>query len=355
MLIVRPAIAADVHDLLELAEKAGEGMTSLPQDEGALLDRIQLSCDSFDRQDKHRDDFFFLVMEDSRHNKVVGTAGVHAMTGARQAFYAYRLMSLTHHSHSLNKQVRSQLLHLTNDYTDCSEVGALFLDPAYRGNGHWLARSRYLLMGLFAGRFAESVIAELRGWTDEQGNSPFWDAIGRHFFQMEFDEADTLCGIGSNQFITELMPKYPIYTSLLPEAAQAVIGKPADAGRRAKQLLELEGFSYDRVVDIFDAGPLMRAELSNIRSVRAIRQLSSALCADTTDDEDADDSQSLIIANPSWQQFRVICTEAQLISQHRQLIAQNGQQRLALSASALGHLGVQPGQPLAFIPEQLGA
>src|SRR5690606_6032089 len=98
----------------------------------------------------------------------------------------------------------------------------------------------------------------------------------------------------------------------------------------------------------FDAGPLMRAELSNIRSVRAIRQLSSALCADTTDDEDADDSQSLIIANPSWQQFRVICTEAQLI-------AQNGQQRLALSASALGHLGVQPGQPLAFIPEQLGA
>ena len=99
----------------------------------------------------------------------------------------------------------------------------------------------------------------------------------------------------------------------------------------------------------------MRAELSNIRSVRAIRQLSSALCADTTDDEDADDSQSLIIANPSWQQFRVICTEAQLISQHGQLIAQNGQQRLALSANALGHLGVQPGQPLAFIPEQLGA
>ena len=28
MLIVRPAIAADVHDLLELAEKAGEGMSS---------------------------------------------------------------------------------------------------------------------------------------------------------------------------------------------------------------------------------------------------------------------------------------------------------------------------------------
>ncbi|MDF1764690.1 MAG: arginine N-succinyltransferase, partial [Oleibacter sp.] len=262
MLIVRPVVANDLKDLLELAEKAGDGMTSLPLDSTALMARIELSIESFARSEKHPDDYFFLVMEDSERNKVVGTAGVYAMTGARQAFYAYRLMNLTHYSHSLNKQVRSQILHLTNDYTDCSEVGTLFLDPDYRGNGHWLARSRYLLMGLFRQRFSESVIAELRGWTDINGNSPFWEAIGRQFFQMEFDDADTLCGIGSNQFITELMPKYPIYTNLLPADAQAVIGKPADVGLRAKQLLEAEGFHYDRVVDIFDAGPLMLANIN---------------------------------------------------------------------------------------------
>lgn len=268
MLIVRPIAFTDLEDLYELAVKAGNGMTSLPKNRKALEGRIRSSVDSFARAEKHSDDFFLLVMEDTDKHKVVGCAGVFAQTGARQAFYAYRLMSVTHHSHSLNKQVRSQLLHLTNDYTDCSEVGALFLDPAYKGNGNWLARCRYMLIGLYPHRFAESIIAELRGYTDEEGDSPFWNAIGAHFFQMPYKEADDLCSVNSNQFITELMPKYPIYTSLLPEAAKEVIGQPATASRRAKQLLEAEGFRYERVVDIFDAGPIMRAETGWIKSIR---------------------------------------------------------------------------------------
>jgi len=309
MLVVRPVAQHDLDDVFQLALKAGQGMTSLPPDKSALQQRIALSEASFKRQEKHMDDFFLLVMEDQQRNKVVGTAGVYAMTGARQAFYAYRIMAVTHHSHSLNKQVHSPVLHLTNDYSHCSEVGALFLDPAYRGNGHWLARSRYLLMGLFRERFADAVIAELRGWTDNSGRSPFWDAIGRHFFQMSFDDADKLCGMGSNQFITELMPKYPIYTSLLPDDAQQVLGKPADAGQRAQQLLEREGFHYDNVIDIFDAGPLMRASIAQLKSVSAIRY-----CQTKIIDQDPPDQPSqqrdAIIANPDWHNFRVITAPA---------------------------------------------
>lgn len=305
MLIVRPIAFTDLEDLYELAVKAGNGMTSLPKNRKALEGRIRSSVDSFARTEKHGDDFFLLVMEDTERSKVVGCAGVFAQTGARQAFYAYRLMSVTHHSHSLNKQVRSQLLHLTNDYTDCSEVGALFLDPAYKGNGNWLARCRYMLIGLYPHRFAESVIAELRGYTDEDGNSPFWDAIGAHFFQMPYQEADDLCSVNSNQFITELMPKYPIYTSLLPEEAKEVIGQPATASRRAKQLLEVEGFRYEKVVDIFDAGPIMRADIGWIRTIREM-QSTPVKIAGASEEL----SQQGILCNPDWSHLRMARVES---------------------------------------------
>ena len=344
MLIIRPMQPGDLDDLMALAKAAGQGMTSLPEDPEALLARINRSCESFERSQRHHDDFFFLAMEDTAKQKVVGCAGVYAMTGARQAFYAYRMMTTTHFSHSLNRQVRSDMLHLTNDYTDCSEVGSLFLDPAYRGNGHWLARSRYLLMGLFPDRFAESVIAEMRGWTDEDGNSPFWNAIGMHFFEMEFDEADTLCGVGSNQFITELMPKYPIYTNLLPEDARAVIGRPADAGRRATRLLEEEGFRYEKVVDIFDAGPLLRADLNHIETVKAIRE-HKALAAESLN-EPAPSTQ-VIAANPHWNNFRVICTEA---NESGSATTAHG---LELTGPALDALQMRSGDRVAWVPARL--
>lgn len=304
MLIIRPVAEHDVSQLLLLAQAAGQGMTSLPPDEEALAERIVHSMASFERTEKHPDDNFLLVMEDTEQQRLAGCAGVSALTGARQAFYAYRLIPMTHYSHSLEKQVASQLLHLTNDYTGCSEVGSLFLLPEYRGNGHWLARSRYLLMGLFRERFAESVIAELRGWSDADGRSPFWEAIGKHFFEMEFEQADTLCGLGSNQFITELMPKYPIYTTLLPNDAQAVIGQPADAGRPAMELLQREGFRFDNVVDIFDAGPLMHASIDQLASVKAIEQRPLA--------SNSGEQGKVIAANTQWSNFRVMLSEAQL-------------------------------------------
>jgi len=337
MLYIRPVEKTDLDDLLELSVKAGKGMTSLPNDAEALLQSIEKSMDSFSRTHGEPDDYFLLVMVDTDKNKVVGTAGVHARTGARQAFYAYRILSLTHHSHSLDKQIRTEMLQLSNDYTDCSEVGTLFLDPAYRGNGHWLSRSRYLLMGQFPQRFASHVIAEMRGWVDAEGRSPFWEAIGRHFFEMDFEEADKLCGVGSNQFITELMPKHPIYTQLLPDEAREVIGKPNDDGRRAKELLEEEGFEYDKVVDIFDAGPLLRARISRIRSICNIQtaQVASSLNKQTEPQDGL-----AIISNGRMPEFRVACRPC----------SSSDDKTVALEADTMAALGVKPGDAVHFIP-----
>ncbi len=333
MLVIRPVAVKDLEDLLQLAHKAGKGMTSLPTCPQALGKSIQLSIDSFARSQPHADDYFLLVMCDLEKDKVIGTAGVYSQTGARQAFYAYRLMSLTHYSHSLDKQTRSETLHLTNDYTDCSEVGTLFLDPDYRGNGHWLSKARYLLMGQFQNRFQSHVIAELRGWVDDNEQSPFWNAIGQQFFDMDFDTADKLCGTGSNQFITELMPKHPIYTCMLPQQARDVIGQPNAAGLRAMELLEEEGFVYDKVVDIFDGGPLLKAKVSNLRSVRRIdqgiaKQSSEKIMTEPT-----------LVATSTLKDFRVVYTR----------VSRSGDGSIKLKAKDLDALAIRDGELLRFI------
>ncbi len=338
LLVIRPVEKNDIDDLFRLSQQAGSGMTSLPADRDALSRNIHLAEQSFSRLMQDRLDYFLLVMQDTETGKVVGTAGVYAKTGTRQAFYAYRLMSVTHYSHSLEKENRAGLLHLTNDYTDSSEVGTLFLDPDYRGNGHWLSRSRYMLMAQHPERFAPDVIAELRGIIDENGESPFWNDIGAHFFGMSYDEADRLCGIGSNQFITELMPKYPIYTNLLSEAAQKALGQPHVATRRAMDLLLAEGFVYENLIDIFDAGPLVRGQIDQLKSVRAVRP--ARVSQPGKEKKEGAAGESMILANRSLADIRIVYQPAKI-----------NKGEIQISIETMSARRVQAGEQIMYISE----
>ena len=79
------------------------------------------------------------------------------------------------------------------------------------------------------------MVSEIRGVLDKRGQSPFWDALGRHFFGIDFAEADRL-SIVNKKFIADLMPDHPIYIPLLPPEAQAVIGKPHAESAKAVTL-----------------------------------------------------------------------------------------------------------------------
>ncbi|MEI5617046.1 arginine N-succinyltransferase, partial [Streptomyces brasiliscabiei] len=113
------------------------------------------------------------------------------------------------------------LLNLVTDLEGSSEVGGLFLHPGERagGLGLLLARSRYLFIAMHRARFADRILAELRGIIDERGGSPFWDGVAGRFFGMSFQEADYFNAINGNQFIADLMPKHPVYVAMLPEGA----------------------------------------------------------------------------------------------------------------------------------------
>ena len=81
-----------------------------------------------------------------------------------------------------------------------------------------------------------------------------------------------LSGLGEKDFIRDLMPRHPIYATLLPPAAQAAIGRVHAEAEPAWRLLVNEGLAPGGEVDIFDAGPLLAATLATVRTVREIRR-----------------------------------------------------------------------------------
>ena len=145
----------------------------------------------------------------------------------------------------------------------------LFVHPDFRHSGvaALVARSRYLFIAAHRERFSDRIVADIRG-RNVDGHSPFWDAIGRPFFGTEFDEADRYNAIHGNQFIADLMPRYPVYVAMLPEAAAAVIGQAHDASLPAQRMLEAEGFLWEGYVDIFDGGPTLTVRAVDLRTVR---------------------------------------------------------------------------------------
>ena len=268
---LRAARSADLEALYEMAKLTGGGFTNLPPDRAALKVKLERAEAAFARDDDTlADEQFVLVLENARTGTVRGTCQLMSQVGQRWPFYSYRLNTLTQYSQELDRTVRAELLSLVTDLEGSSEVGGLFLHPNERagGLGLLLARSRYLFVAMHRARFADRILAELRGIIDERGGSPFWDGVAGRFFGMTFQDADYFNAINGNQFIADLMPKHPVYIAMLSEDARSAIGIPHPTGRAAMRMLELEGFRHDGYVDIFDGGPTMTAHTDLVTSVK---------------------------------------------------------------------------------------
>ena len=267
---LRAAHSDDIEPLYEMAKLTGGGFTNLPADRKALGRKLERAAAAFGRDDDQLgDDQFVLVLENTETDHVRGTCQLMSMVGQQWPFYSYRKTVLTQHSQELDRTVRAEMLSLVTDLEGSSEVGGLFLHPNERagGLGLLLARSRYLFIAMHRARFADRVLAELRGIIDERGGSPFWDGVAGRFFGMGFQEADYFNAINGNQFIADLMPKHPVYIAMLSETAREVIGVPHPTGRAAMKMLENENFAFEGYVDIFDGGPTMLARTDQVKSV----------------------------------------------------------------------------------------
>lgn len=268
MWVVRPIALSDLSAFVSLAVALGPGMTTLPADREALVSKIERSVASFAGRELEAREYV-LVLEDTDTGAILGTAAVYPDIGQPHGFFSFRITPVVHHSREFGISYTPRVLHLANDYTGATEVGSLAVRPGLRGGGagRLLAQSRYMLLACFPSLFAGRVMAEMRGWQDAAGRSPFWEAVGKNFFKMDFDRADKLSAVHGAEFIADLLPRYPLYVDLLPADARDTLGRPHEASRPALKMLRSEGFMFDGLVDVFDAGPQVHAERASIRTV----------------------------------------------------------------------------------------
>lgn len=304
--VIRAAGPDDLEGFKQLREIAGAGFTSLMLDDKAFAAKLELSQASFAKQsDRQGPERYFLALEHIATGALAGCCGVKSTIGEQPPFFNFRMITEAQSSAAVDRRFDMNVLIGVNDFTGQSEVGSLFVRPEHRagGVGRALAQSRYMLIASAPRRFNERVVSELRGVVSPEGVSPFWEAVGRYFFRMDFAEADKLSATTDNQFILDLMPQHPVYVDLLPESARAVIGKCHKDGEGAQRLLQWEGFEFTQVVDIFDGGPLVSVSRDNIRTLRESRRM-------TLTPSQAEGAQRALVAVPDLSQFRCVSTRA---------------------------------------------
>ncbi|WP_397378226.1 arginine N-succinyltransferase [Pseudomonas sp.] len=325
-MIVRPVRSTDLPALLQLARSTGAGLTTLPANEERLAHRVGWAEKTFRGEAARADADYLFVLEDD-NGEVVGISAVAGAVGLREPWYNYRVGLTVSASQELNIHRQIPTLFLANDLTGNSELCSLFLRSDQRSglNGRLLSKARFLFIAEFRELFGDKVMAEMRGMSDEQGRSPFWESLGRHFFKMEFSQADYLTGVGNKAFIAELMPKFPLYTCFLSEDARNIIGRVHPDTEPALAMLKGEGFSYQGYVDIFDAGPAIEAETAKIRAVQDSQVLVLAIGTP------GDDASQFLIHNRKREECRITAAPARLAAGTLVVDAQTAK-RLQLSA-----------------------
>ncbi len=289
MQVVRPVRLEDTDHLFALIGQAEYGLTTLQISRDSLEERIRNSVLSFaSPKSKPAGQPYVFVLEDLTDGSIIGTSAIYSKVGGYEPFYSYEIKKSVHESVQLGIRKEIDVLHLKKEHNGPTEIGSLFLNPKYWGAGHGrlLSMARFLFMAEFPDRFDKFTIAEMRGVVNADGRSPVWDAIGSHFFQVEFPKAETLTN-ESKSIIADLMPEHPIYIPLLPLAAQQAIGKVHQHTEPALAMLHKEGFRDSGMVDIFDGGATVICQTKQIRSVKeslagTIREIVNQLDAPET-------------------------------------------------------------------------
>lgn len=297
---MRHARVDDLEAIYMLATKVGSGMTTLPAHKPTLECRLNRTARTLKGETERHESGYLFVLE--KDGKVVGLSAVEVALGLTEPFYNFKTVHQVRASKTLGVYQSYDVLFLSNDYTGKSELCTLFVDPEHRaGNAGKLAsKSRFLFIAAHRDKFGDTIIAEMRGVSDNAGHSPLWSALGEHFFGVDFITADRASATLDKSFIAELAPRHPIYVPLLPKSAQDVIGKVHPNTAPALKLLEGEGLKWRGYVDIFDGGPNIEADIDNLRAIKDSRVLA---CQAGNEDQDA---PIYLVSNNRYDDFAVV-------------------------------------------------
>jgi len=299
MFILRNATMDDLNDLYDLSKKVL--FINLPADKKIITDKIKKSLKSFTSPGTNfSKNYYIFVIEDITEKKIIGVSMVHAQHGTEhEPHFFLRVGNENKYSSTINTGFVHGTLKLGLDMNGPSEIGGLVVNPLYRGNpaklGKQISFVRFLYMGLNPEQFKETILSELMPPFDAQNRAPLWEAIGRKFMNMEYNEADVLSR-SNKEFILSLFPSDNIYMTLLPFEARNAVGKVGNDTLPVKKMLEGIGFQYTHEVDPFDGGPHYRCKLKDISLVKNL--FVKSLQEDKTLNFE-ENSQTVIIQIPS--------------------------------------------------------
>lgn len=266
--IFRPAAAPDIDAIAALVDGAGSGMTTLPKNVEQVSDYVRRS-EATVAGDRDANRLLFVV---ERDNAIVGISGIIPRLGLERPFYSFKRARHSRRSTAPALSLRYETLQLTTDFDGCTELATLFLAPSARGGGlgRLLSLARLAFILRHPDLFEERLMADIRGWVDANGQSPFWHHFASRFIDLDFDAADQLSA-KDGRFLAELLPSVPVLLNLLPPCVTDVVGRPHDQSLGAYRMLCSVGFQPTDLCDVFDGGPAIACTPRTTRFAQSLR------------------------------------------------------------------------------------
>jgi arginine N-succinyltransferase len=273
---IRAAGTSDLDELYGLARFLNT--VNLPDDQAAIARILDVSERSFCGEIvEPRDREYIFLLRDREQRRAIGTSMIIAQLGRPGEPYIYLDVDREEkYSATLRKHFVHQVLSVRYSFDGPTEIGGLVVHPDYRNAseklGTLISFVRFLFIGLQRSEFRGELLAELLPPLEPDGTSHLWEALGRHFTDLTYSQADRLSK-RNKEFISGLFPQGEIYATLLPPRAQAVIGAVGQQTRGVEKILRRVGFRYAERVDPFDGGPHFIARTDDVSLVRAVRRV----------------------------------------------------------------------------------
>lgn len=340
--VLRSARLDDLKDLRDLASQFS--LLNLPADKKILTEKIERSVASFAGDLPKNQAEYLFVCEDLETEQIVGSSLILAKHGTEEIpHYFFRISKRNRFSDDLGVGFIHQVLQFREDTDGPTEVGGLLIDRTYRGRpeklGKQISLVRFLYMAMFPEEFEERVLCELTPPLGEGGRSEFWEALGRRFTGLPYQEAD-LISQRNKEFISSLFPEDDIYLALLDSRARVDLGRVGQETRPAQHLLESIGFEYLNEVDPFDGGPHYGAELKNITIVKNTRKVRAHVLGSAMTGEKRQLAGMTLAGVKADGEFRAVWTPYE----------DRGADGIAVSSAVLSTLGIGDGDEVSTSP-----
>lgn len=258
MNVFRVARACDIDAILEVSSQAGQGLTTVPKTREAVKSYI-LSTEQFIAGDPNASSVLFVLEADG---VIVGISGVILQANAKCP-----VLSFEHRKRAdlpTNHDYGYDTLKLSSRFSAHAMLGTLFLSPKFQGQGmgRLLSLGRLAFINSHRQSFKDNLMADIRGWRNAKGISPFWSGFSSKFFDVTLEQAEELSATDC-EFLSNALPSSPIHLDLLEDAVLSCIGKPNDGSIGAVKLLCSAGFLKRNFCNVLDGGPALECSTSS--------------------------------------------------------------------------------------------